>query len=97
MAESPTDLHFTSEAHARELDERDPLARFRERFYRQPGVIYLDGNSLGVLPAAVPARVAEVVQREWGEGLIRSWNTAGWIDLADVTSGISSGSCAPRD
>jgi len=44
-------------------------------------VIYLDGNSLGVMPAAAPARVAEVVQREWGEGLIRSWNTAGWIDM----------------
>jgi kynureninase len=46
------------------------------------GVIYLDGNSLGVLPAATPARVAAVAEREWGEGLIRSWNTAGWITLS---------------
>jgi kynureninase len=44
-------------------------------------VIYLDGNSLGVLPAATPARVASAIQQEWGEGLIRSWNSAGWIDL----------------
>jgi kynureninase len=44
-------------------------------------VIYLDGNSLGVLPKATPARVREVVEREWGQDLIRSWNTAGWIHL----------------
>ena len=44
-------------------------------------VIYLDGNSLGALPAATPARVAEVVSEQWGEGLIRSWNSASWIDL----------------
>ena len=44
-------------------------------------IVYLDGNSLGCLPRATPARVAEVVEREWGDGLIRSWNQAGWIDL----------------
>jgi kynureninase len=43
-------------------------------------VIYLDGNSLGALPRATPARVRELVEREWGEGLIRSWNDADWID-----------------
>jgi len=45
------------------------------------GVIYLDGNSLGALPAATARRVAAVVEDEWGAGLIRSWNQAGWIDL----------------
>jgi kynureninase len=45
------------------------------------GLIYLDGNSLGLLPRATAARVRQVVQIEWGLGLIRSWNSAGWIDL----------------
>ncbi|HEX7442183.1 MAG TPA: kynureninase, partial [Caldimonas sp.] len=47
------------------------------------GVIYFDGNSLGALPKATPARVQQLVQEEWGSGLIRSWNSAGWIDLAE--------------
>ena len=63
------------------LDETDPLARLREQFVLPPGVIYLDGNSLGVLPRATAQRVAEVVTNEWGEGLIRSWNSAGWMEL----------------
>ncbi len=67
-------------------DSTDPLAPLRalfamERVDRQ-GVIYLDGNSLGVLPAATPERIAAVAETEWGEGLIRSWNTAGWITLS---------------
>jgi kynureninase len=63
------------------LDASDPLAPLRDLFALPEGKIYLDGNSLGVLPRATPARVAEVVQREWGEHLIESWNSAGWIDL----------------
>ena len=63
------------------LDRDDPLARFRDRFSLPAGVIYMDGNSLGALPRATPVRVAEVVAREWGDGLIRSWNDAGWIDM----------------
>ena len=62
------------------LDAADPLAAAREAFVLSPAVIYLDGNSLGPLPRAAAARVAHVVEREWGEGLIRSWNAAGWID-----------------
>jgi kynureninase len=63
------------------LDASDPLARLREQFTLPEGKIYLDGNSLGVLPRATPQRVAQVVEQEWGEQLIESWNTAGWIDL----------------
>src|SRR5262245_51493414 len=63
------------------LDASDPLAAFREQFVLPPGVIYLDGNSLGPPPRSAMARLAEVAQGEWGQGLIRSWNQAGWIDL----------------
>ena len=66
---------------AQALGARDPLASLRAQFTLPEGVIYLDGNSLGVLPAAAPARVAQAVQQEWGEGLIRSWNTANWVNL----------------
>jgi kynureninase len=45
------------------------------------GVIYLDGNSLGVLPRATPTRVAQAVTQEWGQDLIKSWNSAGWFTL----------------
>jgi kynureninase len=63
------------------LDGADPLAPLRDQFSLPPGVIYLDGNSLGVLPRSTAARVQQVVTDEWGEGLIRSWNSAGWITL----------------
>ncbi len=63
------------------LDATDALAPLRDQFALPPGVIYLDGNSLGVLPKATPARVQQVVQQEWGTGLIRSWNSAGWMTL----------------
>ncbi len=64
------------------LDLQDALAPLRDQFSIPPGLIYLDGNSLGVLPKAAPARVAQVVQQEWGQGLIRSWNAAGWMNLS---------------
>jgi kynureninase len=50
----------------------------RERFTLPESVVYLDGNSLGALPATTPDRIADVLRREWGERLIRSWNEAGW-------------------
>jgi kynureninase len=65
---------------AEECDAADPLASFRDRFARDdPSLIYLDGNSLGMLPLATAERVADVVRREWGAGLVRSWEH--WIDL----------------
>ena len=68
-------------------DSRDPLAPLRAQFsldrVDREGVIYLDGNSLGVLPKAAIARITAVVEHEWGSGLIRSWNSAGWITLAE--------------
>ena len=63
------------------LDREDPLATFRDRFVLPPGTIYLDGNSLGPMPVAAVARAHQVVEAEWGEGLIGSWNDAGWYAL----------------
>jgi kynureninase len=63
------------------LDRADPLAPLREQFHVPEGLVYLDGNSLGPLPRTAPARVAEVMEQEWGQGLIRSWNSAGWMTL----------------
>ena len=69
-------------ADARALDAGDPLAATRGRFALPDGVIYLDGNSLGALPLTTPTRVASVIEKEWGRGLIGSWNSADWIGAA---------------
>ncbi len=63
------------------LDQQDPLRSLRDLFQLPKGVIYLDGNSLGVLPKATPSRVAQAVAQEWGNDLIKSWNTAGWFQM----------------
>lgn len=63
------------------LDLADPLASVRARFRLPTSTIYLDGNSLGALPARTAARIAEVVGKEWGDDLIRAWNLHGWISL----------------
>ncbi|MFF3847054.1 kynureninase [Streptomyces sp. NPDC002328] len=62
---------------ARKLDAEDELAHKRAEFLLD-GDVYLDGNSLGALPASVPGRLDDVVRREWGELRIRSWGESGW-------------------
>lgn len=64
-------------------DARDPLRAMRDRFVLPDGVIYLDGNSLGVAPKAAFAALETAAREEWATGLIRSWNTAGWFSLTD--------------
>ena len=63
------------------LDAQDSLAPLRDQFALPEGVIYLDGNSLGARPVAALERARAVIAQEWGDGLIRSWNSAGWRDL----------------
>jgi len=78
---SPFPAGTPTRTQAAELDSRDPLASARARFSIPPGTLYLDGNSLGALPAATQARVARAVDDEWGGDLIAGWTKHGWMDL----------------
>ncbi|WP_412509273.1 kynureninase [Roseovarius sp. SYSU LYC5161] len=80
-----------------------PLPR-KDLFEIPPGVIYLDGNSLGVLPKGAAARATRVIEEDWGQALIRAWNSAGWMDLSRVVGdeiaaliGAPAGSVATGD
>jgi len=64
-----------------DLDANDPLAAFRERFLIPEGIIYMNGNSLGPLTRDAKERMDDVVSNEWGNELIRGWNSAGWYEL----------------
>lgn len=68
---------MTTRSHCQALDAQDPLASLRAQFALPEGVIYLDGNSLGARPVAALERAQQVIAEEWGNGLIRSWNSAG--------------------
>jgi kynureninase len=63
------------------LDRDDPLAWLRDKFVLPQGKVYLDGNSLGALPVAVKERVAQVLEQQWGQDLIASWNQHDWIGM----------------
>ena len=61
------------------LDKEDPLQSHKKKFSLPDGIIYLDGNSLGALPKTVLTRITEVVNNQWGQTLIKSWNHFDWI------------------
>ncbi|MCQ3936060.1 MAG: kynureninase [Chloroflexi bacterium] len=64
---------------ALQLDKQDSLASFREAFViSDPSLIYLDGNSLGMLPKAAQEKAKQVVDEQWGKDLIRGWNKGWW-------------------
>ncbi len=71
---------MTTREECQDLDARDPLAALRDEFVLTPGEIYLDGNSLGPVSHGVQRRVSEVIDREWAQGLVRSWNAAKWME-----------------
>lgn len=68
-------------AAAEQADQADPLAAVRDQFVLPDKVIYLDGNSLGAMPASVPPAMEDALSRQWGTDLIRSWNGNGWWTL----------------
>jgi kynureninase len=76
---SPADLVSRDACVAR--DASDPIAALRDRFVIPDGVIYLDGNSLGPLPRAAASSLGRTIEQEWGQDLIKSWNSAGWFDM----------------
>jgi len=75
------DESVTSREALAQLDAADPLTPIRQHFYLPEGVIYLDGNSLGPLPWRTHLRLAVVLGGEWGDALIRAWESAGWLKL----------------
>jgi len=62
------------------LDAADTLAAYRDRFVIDPDAVYLDGNSLGCLPAATVARLHHEIEDQWGQRAIRGWEE-GWLEL----------------
>jgi kynureninase len=71
---------MTTRQQCQALDDEDPLSTLREEFLLTEGEIYLDGNSLGPVSRGVRRRLHDVVDTQWAQGLIRSWNAAGWMD-----------------
>jgi kynureninase len=66
---------------AEDLDRSDPLAAIKNQFELPPNTVYLDGNSLGPMLKSIKTAAIDVVQEQWGNGLITSWNQHNWIDL----------------
>ena len=70
---------------AKNLDSKDKLSKFREKFILPKDKIYLDGNSLGVLAKDIIGEINHTIKEEWGNNLISSWNKS-WIKLPRMVS-----------
>jgi kynureninase len=73
------------------LDMADPLASARAAFTLPADLVYLDGNSLGAMPAATPARLQQALTTDWSQRLVGAWNEAGWVDLAPRVAAVIAG------
>ena len=92
MARTLDETAAPLDARARALDEQHGGTDLRDRFELPPGLVYLDGNSLGALPRGVAEAVAEAVRLQWGADLVASWNDHGWWDsplrIGDAIAGL---------
>lgn len=88
--QAPSYIINTSDAasivrsHAQTLDKNDPIAHLIDLFEIPSEIIYLDGNSLGPLPISAKKAAIDVVEKQWGQDLISSWNKHAWIDLPSI-------------
>ncbi|QPG57176.2 kynureninase [Shewanella eurypsychrophilus] len=74
-------MTYLSREDCERLDREDPLAHFRNEFTLPDGVVYMTGNSLGAMPTKALARAQDVISRQWGVDLIKSWNVNDWFTL----------------
>lgn len=81
MTTNSSTLSTLSRDNCRILDETDELQSMFSKFVLPAGIVYLDGNSLGALPAAAHERLNHAIQTEWGERLITSWLRSGWMEM----------------
>jgi kynureninase len=77
-------LQALNKTHAIALDKHDPIAHLIKQFEIPANTVYLDGNSLGPLPISAKKAAVDVVEKQWGEDLITSWNKHAWIDLPSI-------------
>lgn len=81
-------MKLTTRQDCLDFDAKHPLRSLRDQFHLPDGLIYLDGNSLGVLPKATPDALHQAIHQAWGNDLITSWNKAGWIHLPQKIGGM---------
>lgn len=83
-------MNIFSEQYAQNKDQNDPLKEYRSQFkLEDPNLIYLDGNSLGALPVKTPEIINEVINKEWGDQLIRSWNQGWYTRSQEISAKIA--------